>query len=968
MVTRSDHGLSKSLARLVTFCSLVSLAIGLIGLAGWMLGIEILKTVVPGMVAMKANTAICLVLLALSSWLLRTPVGPRPVASGIAKVFAGIVSGVGLLSCLEFLGGWNFGIDQRLFVETADRAIGSVRPGLMSSLTALDFMILGVALTLLDWTTRRQESPSQCLGFAAGLICLLGLPHFVSRSHAFDTHIALHTALALFLLSCAVACARPHSGFVGRLLRYDFRTGGRGLWEGIASDLTAWQWPLRYGLAALMVFAATVLRYLPDAILPKGLTFITYYPATMIAALVGGWGPGILATLLSAICADYLFLQPTGQFGNKNLSDLVGLALFVCVGLGMSWLAGAVDRTRRRVAEGTRRLAEIFTFSNDAIIGKTLDGIVTSWNPGAEAIYGYSAQEMIGRSVAVTIPPDRLDDFQTTLQQVACGERVRQHETLRQRKDGQTFHVSLSISPIKDETGVIVGASTIARDITEAKRAEERLREASLYTRSLIEASLDPLVTINREGKIADVNEATEKVTGLGRDRLIGSDFSNYFTEPEKARCGYEEVFAKGFVHDYPLAIRHTSGRITDVLYNAGIFKNERGEIGGVFAAARDITERKRAEGALQLERQRFSDVLDKLPAYVVLLSPDYHVPFANKFFTERFGESHGKRCYEYLFGRSEPCEICETYKVLSTNSPQRWKWTGPDSRHYDIYDFPFADTDGSPLILEMGIDITEREQAEQEVRQLNRDLEQRVEQRTAQLRESELSVRRKLDAILSPEGDLGKLELADILDIPAIQSLLDDFHSVVHVTTALIELDGKILAVSGWQNICMQFHRVNPETCRNCVESDIQLSTGIAEGDFKIYKCKNHMWDVATPIMVSGQHLGNLFCGQFFFKDELLDHEVFRAQARQYGFNEKEYIAALDAVPRLSREEINASMAFLAGLAKMISQLSYSSIKLARSSTQIGRVNDELAASVKELEAFTYSVSHDLRAPLRHI
>ncbi|MGZ4891371.1 MAG: GAF domain-containing protein [Halobacteriota archaeon] len=141
------------------------------------------------------------------------------------------------------------------------------------------------------------------------------------------------------------------------------------------------------------------------------------------------------------------------------------------------------------------------------------------------------------------------------------------------------------------------------------KRAEEQLRESSLYARSLIEASLDPLVTISAEGIITDVNEATEEVTGWSREELIGSDFSNYFTEPEKARAGYKQVFSDGFVKEYPLAIRHRSGKVTDVLYNAVVYRDEAGEGQGVFAAARDVTDRKRAEEELQ----HYSDHLEEL-------------------------------------------------------------------------------------------------------------------------------------------------------------------------------------------------------------------------------------------------------------------------------------------------------------------------------------------------------------------
>jgi PAS domain S-box-containing protein len=277
----------------------------------------------------------------------------------------------------------------------------------------------------------------------------------------------------------------------------------------------------------------------------------------------------------------------------------------------------------------------------------------------------------------------------------------------------------------------------VAERTADLSKANVALGQAGAYNRSLLEASLDPLVTIGPDGRITDVNRATEEVTGCLRAELIGSDFSRYFMEPEKADEGYRKVFREGSVQDYPLEIRHRDGGVTSVLYNATVYRDETGEVAGVFAAARDVTGLRRAEQAVRAERQRFNDVLETLPAYLVLLTPDYHVPFANRFFRERFGESHGKRCFEYLFNRTEPCEVCDTYKTFKTNAPQRWEWTGPDGHIYDIYDFPFTDTDGSPLIMEMGIDITERKQAETALKQANETLEQRVAARTVALQEA---------------------------------------------------------------------------------------------------------------------------------------------------------------------------------------------------------------------------------------
>ncbi len=149
--------------------------------------------------------------------------------------------------------------------------------------------------------------------------------------------------------------------------------------------------------------------------------------------------------------------------------------------------------------------------------------------------------------------------------------------------------VLYNASIYKDDKGNVLGVFAAARDVTAQK-------QASQYARSLIEASLDPLVTISATGKILDVNEASIKVTGVERGKLIDTDFSNYFTEPEKAQEGYQQVFEKGFVADYPLTIKHKNGYLTDVLYNASVYKDSKGNVLGVFAAARDVTERKMFE------------------------------------------------------------------------------------------------------------------------------------------------------------------------------------------------------------------------------------------------------------------------------------------------------------------------------------------------------------------------------------
>jgi len=254
-------------------------------------------------------------------------------------------------------------------------------------------------------------------------------------------------------------------------------------------------------------------------------------------------------------------------------------------------------------------LAAIVEYSDDAIIGKTLDGVIKSWNPAAERMYGYSSEEIMGQSIELLSPKDRTGEIKTVLARIKAGEHVHHFETIRIRKDGKLFPVSLSFSPICDTDGQVVGASTIARDVTNQAHAFDAAR-------GMIESSLDSLVAISPEGKITDANEATVKVTGIPREELIGTAFSDCFTKPEKANKIYQLVFAQGMAVDYPLTMRHKDGTLTEVLYNASVYRDIKGNVLGVFAAARDVTKQMQAQRESAVQQAKELDRLAELERF----------------------------------------------------------------------------------------------------------------------------------------------------------------------------------------------------------------------------------------------------------------------------------------------------------------------------------------------------------------
>ena len=259
---------------------------------------------------------------------------------------------------------------------------------------------------------------------------------------------------------------------------------------------------------------------------------------------------------------------------------------------------------QRRAPIYARSLIEA---SLDPFVTISPEGKITDVNAATIKVTGVPRERLIGTDFSnyFTEPEKAREGYQ----QVFANGFVTDYPLTIRHQDGRLTDVLYNASVYKDADGNVLGVFAAARDVTAQK-------QSSQYARSLIEASVDPLVTISGDGKITDVNEATIRITGVPRGQLIGTDFSNYFTEPERAREGYQQVFAKGFVTDYPLTIRHKDGRLTDVLYNASVYKDTGGKVLGVFAAARDVTARKKVEEELAEQRRRELDRLAELEKF----------------------------------------------------------------------------------------------------------------------------------------------------------------------------------------------------------------------------------------------------------------------------------------------------------------------------------------------------------------
>ena len=519
---------------------------GVLVLGGWIFDIGVFKSALPGLTAMKANAALSFVLAGIALWATQ-PGMQKLVPRTVGPICAAAVLVVGLLTLAEYVSGADLGIDQLLMREITSFP-GDI-PGRMAIITAVSFSALGAALLLLH---RREGGPVWAVhGLAVAPIivagtALIGYAYGVEtfrRVNLNYTPMALHAAVVFVLLGLGVMTARS-------------------------------EYPLRR-LMASGGAAGTVARRL--------------LPAAIAFTFVSGW------IILRAFEAGYV-----GAAFEMALFAAAGIAGLAAMILWIAGMLSAADAQRKQAEHalkerlkelqafyGLSELSERKDFSLDRLYQELVNTLPGSWQYPEIACARIVAGDSEFRtgnfraSEWVQAAPLSVDGAVIGKIEVAYLER-------RAEQDEGPF--------LREERRLLDAIAERVGNIIEHRRAETWVRTASLYSRSLLEASLDPLVTISAEGKITDVNEATVQATGVSREALLGSDFSDYFTEPDRARAGYREVFAQGSVTNYPLALRHVTGRVMEVLYNASVYRDENGEVAGVFAAARDITERKKNE------------------------------------------------------------------------------------------------------------------------------------------------------------------------------------------------------------------------------------------------------------------------------------------------------------------------------------------------------------------------------------
>jgi PAS domain S-box-containing protein len=379
------------------------------------------------------------------------------------------------------------------------------------------------------------------------------------------------------------------------------------------------------------------------------------------------------------------------------------------------------------------------------------------FNRAGEMLLGETREDLIGKNDYDFFPREQADFFTRKDREVLESEQLLEilEEPINTKHGMRILHTKKI--PIPDKDGKPEFLLGISEDITERKRAEEALWESEERFRTLYENSTIGLYRTTPDGRIHLANPALVRMLGYSSfDDLSIRNLQKNGFEPSYPRTQFIENIEKdGEVKGLESAWERKDGTIIFIRESARAIRDSQAKTLYYDGTVEDITERKRAEEALKKERQRLFSVLDIMPTYAYLQAPDYSVRFTNRKFRELFGDPGDRPCYEAFYGRKKPCDPCITLRVLETGAPQTWEWTSNKDRTYMICVDLFPSEDDENLVLEIGIDITERKRAEEEVRRRAKDLQEKNEELTRFISAVSHDLRSPLVTIQTFEGHL---------------------------------------------------------------------------------------------------------------------------------------------------------------------------------------------------------------------
>lgn len=571
-------------------------ALGVLTLIGWSFNLTLLKSIASGLVPLKPNAAVEFILVGIYIIIWTSIKGEHPkyrLSKSVNAIILVIFFIIAILTTIEYFTETNLVIDQLLF---SDNSKLSVHPGRMAPNAVLFFLVVGFALILIssDLKLKNKGLISGVLGLvvsSAGLFSIADYPWFGSENIIGNFNPMSITAAVGFTIL------------------------GAGLFS-LSLELEKIPWSLKKSVT-LGFISGMVLMVGMDVF--SDVSIINQQDSTQMVSHTHEVQYHIaqLSYLIQELEINRQYYLLSADKKYRILSKEIGVSIDSEIVVFGKMTADNPDQQSRK-----KQLTLLLIQRLD-LLKRTYSMFDSVKNgPKVDLLFLNERTELLSKIKDVLSEADNEE---------------KRLLSIRAEDSNSNSKRTFLLVPIGSfaSTAILVWifmllnseVSERLRSENALKQSEENLRLSNLYNRSLLEASLDPLVTISAQGKITDANSAVEKVTGSAIEDLIGSDFSDYFVEKQKANEGYQMVFYNGSVKDYPLTIQHKSGKRTHVFYNATTYKNEKGEIQGVFAAARDVTDLKRKEEQLSKLNEELNRSNQELEQFAYVASHDLQEP-----------------------------------------------------------------------------------------------------------------------------------------------------------------------------------------------------------------------------------------------------------------------------------------------------------------------------------------------------